>query len=321
MAVTSQQTLLNLARATVNKELVEIAEVLDKTKIIQDAYWIEANQLTGHIFTQRAALPTGHWRELNQGIAAEASSLNQITEGIGLLEGHSKIDAELVKLSPNEGQFLMDEEHAFIEGLGQTFETAFFYGDLDGEPSSIRGLADRYNVPSTQANVWDAGHTTDSACSSIWLLQWGRRKVGLCYPRNSKTMGVDREYLGIVPVVSGTATVSQIVCHFAKYTIKAGIVVHDNRCVQRIGSIAASGTASIFDPDLVIKAKNEMLNGGEGAILYCSKAIKAQIMINAKDKPNVWHYTVAPYGDGMLESVLGMPVHVAEAILDTENDI
>ncbi len=321
MAVTSQQTLLNLARATVNKELVEIVEVLDEIQILKDAYWLEANQLTGHIFTQRAVLPAGVWRELNEGIAAESSHLNQITEGIGLLEGHSKIDAELVKLYPNEGQFMLDEEHAFIEGLGQTFETAFFYGDLDDEPSAIRGLADRYNTPSTQANVWDAGHTTDSACSSIFMIQWGPRKVALCYPRNSKTMGVERDYLGIVPVVSGTATVSQLVAHFTKYVMKAGIVVHDNRCVQRIGSIAATGTASIFDPDLVIKAKNQMLRGGEGAILYCSKAIKAQIMINAKDKPNVWHYTAEPYGDGMLESVLGMRVHVAEAIIDTENDI
>ncbi len=321
MAVTSQQTLLNLARATVNKELVEIVEVLDEIQILKDAYWLEANQLTGHIFTQRAVLPAGVWRELNEGIAAESSHLNQITEGIGLLEGHSKIDAELVKLYPNEGQFMLDEEHAFIEGLGQTFETAFFYGDLDSEPSAIRGLADRYNTPSTQGNVWDAGHTTDSACSSIFMIQWGPRKVALCYPRNSKTMGVERDYLGIVPVVSGTATVSQLVAHFTKYVMKAGIVVHDNRCVQRIGSIAASGTASIFDPDLVIKAKNQMLRGGEGAILYCSKAIKAQIMINAKDKPNVWHYTAEPYGDGMLESVLGMRVHVAEAIIDTENDI
>lgn len=321
MAVTSQQTLLNLTRATINKELVEIVEVLDKTKIIQDAYWIEANGLTGHTFVQRAVLAAGTWREINEGIASESSEVNQVTEGMGLLEGHSKIDEELVKLYPNEGQFLMDEEHAFIEGLGQTFETAFFYGDLDDEPSSIRGLADRYNAPSTQGNVWDAGHTTDDACSSIYMIQWGPRKTALCYPRNSKTMGIEREYLGVVPVVSGTATVSQLVCHFTKYVIKAGIVVHDNRCVQRIGSIAASGTASIFDPDLVIKAKNQMLNGGEGAILYCSKAIKAQIMINAKDKPNVWHYQAAPYGDGMLESVLGMPVHVAEAIIDTEDDI
>lgn len=321
MAVTSQQTLLNLTRATINKELVEIVEVLDKTKIIQDAYWIEANGLTGHTFVQRAVLAAGTWREINEGIASESSEVNQVTEGMGLLEGHSKIDEELVKLYPNEGQFLMDEEHAFIEGLGQTFETAFFYGDLDDEPSSIRGLADRYNAPSTQGNVWDAGHTTDDACSSIYMIQWGPRKAALCYPRNSKTMGIEREYLGVVPVVSGTATVSQLVCHFTKYVIKAGIVVHDNRCVQRIGSIAASGTASIFDPDLVIKAKNQMLNGGEGAILYCSKAIKAQIMINAKDKPNVWHYQAAPYGDGMLESVLGMPVHVAEAIIDTEDDI
>ncbi len=319
--VTSQQTLLNLAKSTNNKELLFIAEVLDKTnRIMADAHWEEANQLTGHVFAQRAVLPSGTWREINEGVAGEASEVHQVTESIGLLEGHSKIDEMLVDLAPNPQQYLLQEEHAFIEGLGQTFVTALFYGDLDSDPSSIRGLSDRYNAPSTQTNVWDAGHTTDDVCSSIWLIQWGPRKAHLVYPRNSKTMGVQRKYLGLVPVVDGTASVSQIVSHFTQYKINAGLVVHDNRCAQRVGSIAASGTANIFDPDLLIKAKNSMINAGEGAILYCSKAIKSQIEINAKDKPNVWHYTSDPYGSGM-EAVLGMPIHICESILDTEDDI
>jgi len=320
MAVTSQQTLLNLAKSTNNKEMLEIAEVLDKIKIIADAHWEEANLLTGHVFSQRAVLPAGSWREINEGVTGEASEVHQVTEGIGLLEGHSKIDEYLVKLYPNREKFLMQEEHAFIEGLGQTFETAFFYGSLATEPSGIRGLADRYNAPSTQANVWDAGSATDSVNSSIWLIQWGPRKVHLVFPRNSKTAGVERKFIGVVPVVSGTATVDQLVVLFTQYMINAGIVIHDNRCVQRIGSIYASGSANIFDPDLVIKAKNEMLNGGEGAIAYCSRAIKSQIEINAKDKPNVWHYQSDPYGTGQ-DRLMGLPIHVADAILDTEDDI
>ena len=65
----------------------EIIEVLATSNpIIADANVMEGNLPTGHRTTQRSSDPTGSWRLLNKGVAAEKSTTEQITDLCGILE-------------------------------------------------------------------------------------------------------------------------------------------------------------------------------------------------------------------------------------------
>jgi hypothetical protein len=284
--VSAQLTFVELAKRTNNKETLAIAEVLDKeTPILRDAYWQEANLLTGHKITRREALPSGTWRGANEGIAPDASQTQQIVEPIGYLESRVEVDEMIVKIAPEPKVFRFNEDLAHLEGLAQTLETAFFYGNQGSEPNSFDGLRTRYNLTSL-ANVHGSGGT-GSDTSSIFVVQWGRNACHLIYPRNSKTLGIERNDKGRELIT--TSSTLRFYAWVTQFIVNLGLVVRDDRCVQIVTNIetAAAASANIFDEDLLIDALYNIPRNAVGSVIYCNKTIKAQMDKNAKDKPNV----------------------------------
>ena len=159
--VYSQYTLMELAKRTADGNLVEIAEVLNTSKeLIQDAVWLEANQIASHVGTRRTRIPAGSFRQANQGILGDASSTRQIAEPIARLEGHSKVDEAILDLAPDKQLARSQEDLAFVEGLGQTLENTFFYGNIATTENGLDGLSVRsdYNT-NTNPNVQDSAGT------------------------------------------------------------------------------------------------------------------------------------------------------------------
>ena len=65
-------TLVDLAKETFNKKVLEIAEILtERTPVIRTAMMAEANSLTSHVFDTRATEPVGIFTAFNQGIPYE----------------------------------------------------------------------------------------------------------------------------------------------------------------------------------------------------------------------------------------------------------
>ena len=87
--LTSQLTLSELAKRSLNGQIQDIAEVLSvDIPILQNAVWLPCNQKTSYTFTQRLTLPSGTWRQINAGVSEEASVTKQVTEGTGMLEAY-----------------------------------------------------------------------------------------------------------------------------------------------------------------------------------------------------------------------------------------
>ncbi|MDO9534780.1 MAG: hypothetical protein Q7J85_05490 [Bacillota bacterium] len=284
--IRGQLTLIELAKRTNNKELLTIAEVLNQdNEFIQDAVWVEANDITSHVYTRRASLPTGSWRRINEGVAEESSSTIQVREPIGILEAFSKVDCFLVDNAPNPVQFRTNEDMAFVEGLGQNMVEKCFYGNIATDPEQINGLSIRgaYNTIA-DANVWAAGGT-ESDLASIWIIQWGANKVHLVYPRGSQSMGVKRTDLG--RTVAYDSSYNPYMAYWSNFVVNIGLVIRDDRNVQRIVNIETAGSSNIFDDDLLIKALNHMPGRGAGASIYMNETMLSQMDIRAKDKSNV----------------------------------
>ena len=312
-----QLSLVELAKRSANGTLLAIAENLAlDNPILQDAPWVEANGVTNHIGTRRVALPTGTWRKINEGINPTASQTNQVTEGIGLLEDYSDVDKYLVDISGNPRRFRTEEDVAHVEGLSQQFAGGLFYGSLSNDPASFNGLSVRYNLTSL-SNVIGASGTGSDTCS-IWIVQWGARKVHLLYPKGSKTYGIEMRDLGEQTKVLTTGKQFQI--YRTHFKLNAGMYIHDDRCIQRIANIEASGSSNIFDEDDLITALNNLPSNGAGAVIYVSKAVKNQMDINAKDKANVAYTSSEVYGKPTTH-FWGVPVKKCDSLLATETAI
>lgn len=315
---TAQLTWAEVAkRIGLKGETLAIIEVLQKSNpIMQHAPMIEANGVTDHKLVRRAAEPGGSWRQINGGVTPETSATIEVREVLAELMSYMEIDRTLVKLDPNPKQFIQDEANAFLSGMGKTLAYNVFYGNNVTHPDRFTGLAPRLNSTS-QTNVVSAGGSGNDL-SSVWVVQWGRTKAGLLYPRGHRKMGIQRTVEGFLTITDSDGKKRPV--YQESYAANIGMFVGDDRCIARICNIETSGTTNIFDEDLLIQVLNRMPDQGMGARIYCSTTVKSQMDVLVKDKTNVYFQPDQGSSLGGVEVMKfrGIPVHICESILDTE---
>ena len=293
--------------------LIEVAEVLAKINdIVGDAMWLEANDIFSHKSVRRSSLPTGSWRKLNAGVAVEASDTINMIDVIGLLEARSENDVKVMDAFPNPQQARSNEDKAFVEGLSQTMASAMIYANAATDPEKFNGLAPRMDGLAATANVIGAGGT-GSDLTSIYVVTWGVNTVHMVYPRNSSA-GLKVTDLGIVDALD--SSYNKFRAYSTLFQWDAGLVVRHPKAIGRIANIETSGSANIFDEDLLITLLNRMVTGPSTRI-YCNKTIMTQIQIRAKDKSNV-NLSIGEAFGQPIYNFLGVPIRKVEAILDTD---
>ncbi len=328
-----QLSLLEIARRTTPKgDSAKIAEVLTKTNDVWgDMVWLEANGVTFHRTTRRTSRPAGTWRQLNAGVATEASTTETVDETIGLLESYSETDKWIIDNAPDPDATRMEEAATFIEGMGETLIRTLFerstttnYGDVTKNVERFNGLPVRLGTIQANGLVLNEGGS-GADTTSIYIVLWGADKVFMVYPKGSRTIGIEHQNLGQVTVSSAVGSNANNTAQYEAYRdwfrMNCGLVVRDNRCIARLANIESSGTTNTFDEDNLIKIMNRMPNSGGGAILYCNPTIKTQMEIRLKDKTNVNFNTDNGLGGVPVLKFRGLPVHTIENILDTETAI
>jgi len=318
LLTSTQMTLLDLAKRTKDHAVLAIAEVLNKVNsIMDDAIWIRANGETQHLTSKRLSLPTGSWRKINEGVDPERSTTEQIVEGIGMLEAYSRVDTALIDVAPDKAAFRLTEDLAFVEGMAQTLANQIVYGTTVGYPERFDGFSTRYANLTTLGvsaahNVHNYG-ATGSTLNSIWIVQWGANTVHMIYPRNSVTVGFTMKDDGEVVTTAPNGGIYKVYqTHFKQY---AGLVVRDDRCVQRVANIPA--TAANLSNSL-IDALRQMPYDGAGAVIYANATVLGQLDKEAKDKTNVNYMPSGPFGIPTMH-FRGVPVKKVEALLTTES--
>lgn len=318
-------TLLELARRRdpKHKMLPIIESLSEDNPIITDAPFYEANGDKFHKCNRRSYVPEGSWRKYNEGVATVATRTRVVTFGMGMLQAYAENDVDLIKTFPDPVQARTDESMGIISGMGVHLGDTMFYGRQATAPEEFNGLA--YYMPSlaTTTNVLNAGGT-GSDCTSIFIVQWGQRKVYMVYPKGHPFMGVVHKDLGehtqSKAVSANDHTTSQLEIYRDLFKVDGGLVIADDRCIGRLANIESVGSANIFDENDLITLLNRMPNSGAGATLYANNTVITQMEIALKDKNNV-HYTAAG-GEGLAgEAVVNFrrhPVKKADQITITE---
>jgi hypothetical protein len=220
-----------------------------------------SNQIMSNIGSRVTYLPTPGTRRFNEGVAPTASHKTPFTDPIAMVEDYSEVDYALWKIQNDPNQWRQDEDAAKVEAMTQAMETLFIYGSLATDPGAFDGLANRFKsttkrpngVSFTPYNVISNGGSGND-CVSVWALELGNKKVYGIYPKNLPA-GLQIEDLGKVTALMSDSPLSSpklmeaLRSHFAWH---AGLVVEDERCVQRIANIEISGTSYVFDEDNLI---------------------------------------------------------------------
>jgi hypothetical protein len=312
-----QLSLVEVAKRTnPDGTMATIAEVLKETNsIVADAVWREANDTFSNKTVRRAALPSGSWRKLNEGVAVEASKTVELIDTIGMLETWAENDIEVIKGFSNPMQARNDEAMSFVEGLGQTMASTMLYGNSDTTPEKFTGLAPRMGSVSATTNVINEGGSGNNT-TSIYVVDWSPTGVYMIYPKNSMA-GLEHEDRGIETVTSSSLKYRAYVDVF---TWKAGMVVKNSKSIARLANIEYSGASNIFDEDNLITLMNRMTQG-PGRRIYCNQDILTQMEIRAKDKTNIHYTTVSDIAPGPVTFFKGVPVRLVEQITNAETSI
>jgi hypothetical protein len=160
---------------------------------------------------------------------------------------------------------------------------------------------------------------TGSDTTSIWAVQWGEEGCHLVYPRGERTV-IEVEDLGRQLISDDVGVYTALVNHFM---INWGIVVSDDRAVQRIANIETAGSTNIFDEDLLIKAIYQLPDPSNLArtAIYVNRTIMTQMQIALKDKNNVNLYVDNGLSGAPVLRFQGIPVVLVDKLLDTETAI
>lgn len=321
-------TLVDVAKRTKPGGGIDaVVEVLAASNpVIGDANVMEGNLPTGHRSTQRASQPSGTWRKLNLGVAAEKSTTQQVDDTCGMLEGYSKIDVDLASLGGNAVAFRASEDQAFVAGFNSTIATAIFYGNQGLNPEQIQGFAPRYNL--TTGSYGDyiinaSGSGSDN--TSIWLITWGPQTCSLIYPKGSK-MGLTTEDLGKQLVTDSNNLMYQ--AYVTKFQWKLGLTIKDYRYATRVANIDVSDLTddASSGADIIRKMiaaywtrPTEAIDGGKltKTFFYCNKTVGEYLHVQASNKSNV-NLSLDMAGGKPIVSMLGVPIHICDNITSAE---
>ena len=309
-----------------------VAELLSQTnEILDDAVFKEGNLPTGERVVIRTGLPTVYWRALNQGIPSTKSTTAQVDEACGMLEARSEVDKDLAMLNGNTAQFRLSEDTAFLEAMNQTQAQTLFYGNPTTEPKSFLGLAGRYSTltGTIGTNVLDAGGSTATSQSSIFLVCWGDNTVYCPFPKGSKA-GLIHEDLGEQTVYDSS---NRMQAYATRYQWKNGLVVKDWRYVVRIPNIDVSdligqtgtqaSTAATNLIKLMARAIYRIPNMTMGrCAFYMNRTVHSGMALAALDKSSA----VLNINQGLTQfgqphswlTFLGVPLRKVDSLINTE---
>ena len=314
------------------KTIAPVANLLSQTnEILDDMPLFEANGSTTHQHVVDATIPRGTWRKLNYGIQPKKGTTAQVTDQIGLLENRSEVDLVLARMSKDIAKYRLNEDRRILEGLNQDLAETLFYGDAATSPTKYTGLAPRYDTLGQPASVstantlgmdhvLDAGGTTATSQSSIWLIGWGENSVFGLYPQGSPA-GLERQDLGEIDCRDADSNVFRgLATH---YRIQQGLAVKDWRYIVRIANVevSASITTTVINQlcDMMIDATNAIpYLGACRPTFYMNRAVKSRLQKAALRKDNMALSMDDLYGIKNQLNISSIPIKQCDSLLLTE---
>ena len=296
-----------------------IAEVLSKSNpIIGDALVIESNLDSGHEYAVRTGIPEGTWRRAYQGIEPAKATTKVVVEGYGTLSAYSVVDKLIAEKGGNLQAVRTGQSKAIIAGMSNTMAHNMIYGNAGETPERFTGLAARYSALSgaeSAKNVISAGGSTNGQNSSIYLVVWDTDKVFTFFPKGSKA-GIQRVDHGLVNHVDASG--NEYPAYKEYFEWKLGLAVQDWRYAGRICNIDVTDVPStLIDKMCELEEKIQSLQLGK-PVWYMNRTVKAALRKLASSKQNV-QYTPDQITSRPMMTFNEIPVHVCDAIADTEN--
>lgn len=255
----------------------------------------------------RVGLPTVGFRKFNQGVDRTKSRFeNRLVEAF-LMNPRWGIDVALANSSEDDTpeSLLATEAGAHTQSAMQTVGKQFYYGIASGlgDAGGFPGLLDALD---TANMVVDAGGTTESTCSSCWLVKWGVQAVRWVWGMNGRfeASEVSLRDMADADGKQFTGMHQELYAH-------PGLQVIDTRTFVRIKKLTADAGKGLTDA-LVADALAKFPAGIMPDVAFMTRRSRSQLQ-KSRTATNATG-TPAP----MPTESHGIPIAITESLLDTE---
>ena len=319
--------------ADVAKKGDKVAEVLTlKNPMLKDIPYTQMNEGTIHKESIRSFLPRPVYRKANQAIAAQKSGIEERTFSAAHFESRSQMDAKVAERGGKErvGINRWNQAQGHIQGMANEHANLAIYGSPAGEGNKDVGFMDIYytvnSAVETSKQVVDAGGT-GSDNTSILMVNWGPQSIFGVYPAGTQAGLKRTDYSagGKLVQLQGLDAAGNTGTFYGYdeiFELDHGLFVKDWRQASRIANIDVSNlianTSAADLIDLLITASYK-LDDPMGAIIYLNRTVHAILHKQARAEVSTGGgLTFMNYGGEQVLSFNGMPIRIADSILNSE---
>jgi len=319
--MTDQMTALELARRVNAPEPFKIIELMRlKNEMLIDIPAYECNSGTIHKTTQRTIGPVGEHRIYNQGVGTYATQTKGIEDRTTMLEAYSRVDEKMLQHSGNKNAVRNSEAVGIIKGMGLTQAQACVYFDKKKDVE-FDGLATRRNKITDENKeklIFNAGGKGNEL-TSIYIIAAGPDLFHFLYPQGSKSVGVERQDLGVLHVPEAGKPEKTLPMAVEYFTAQYGICVRDPSALIRICNIPKDITGDKL-VELIIEASYKLPQGATTYSMYSNDSILIKLDKSSSSKTNVVHTQEDPWGKPITH-VRNIRCRQMDVILNTEEEV
>ena len=261
--------------------------------LVSEGHWVRASENTVHEMLVATTRPEGATVAYNLGGPFVNPTETPKREQLMRIEANLKIDERLLDKSNDPVKLIENKRKAVFEGMLDTFSkhamgslfNSVQYGSNITNPLNIDGFLTRRNKLDA-TNCVGLG-ATGSTLSSIMVAKWGEEGVFFIHPKDGgRTLRqTDKTPNGTAQMVNDPNGNPYWV-NITNWAWEFGVGVANDRCLQRICNIAASGTGSFFGDaanpyvgeDALIDAFQRLPGGNtDNVVIYVGPAMYAQM--------------------------------------------
>ena len=293
----------------------QLANMLTRrNRMLEDVIFEATSEQTTDTYRALKSIPQLTKTDIAEGAPIVRTGQELIREPTSAWKAYSEVPVDLLMLSDNPDRLRTDEDNGVLQGASQQIASLLLYSSraTQGE-DGIDGFATRLNELS-QLGTFSAGGAGTSL-SSLYIVVWSRM-FGACliYPKNIPFAGIRAENKGEYRVLDDNGGYYEVM--HTKFSIYWGMEIREPRNVFRYCNIQTDGLANSFDADHMIALLEEM-QSTEGATIYANRRLKAQVNIQAANKPNVEYSSMEVFGVPT-RHFQGVPIKLSEAIVNGE---
>ena len=242
---------------------------------------IPARSISGVNFKTlvRTALPGVAFRDANEGMASTKGTYqNRLIETFILNPRWDCDKAVADRYEDGAEAYLALEASGILEAAMQVLCEQFYYGTIDttihsteGDSKGFNGLHSQIGVSAANNILVDAGGTTGSTGSSVFMVRGGKTAVQWVWGAGGQLKISEAREESILD--SGSAYYTAYVQELLAYP---GLQVGSNNCIGRIGELTEDANCTLTD-EMMANLYSQFPTGSKPTALFMSRRSQRQL--------------------------------------------